>query len=309
MFADLRFRLRALFNRRAMEQELDEELAAHIERETEKYVRQGMPRTEALRRARLAFGGIDRIKDDTRDVRGTAMLETIAQDLRYAWRGLRSRPGFTGAVVVTLGLGIGANTAMFGIVDRLLFRPPAFLRDADRVHRVFAQYVWNGESRTDGSHSFLRFTELTTVPSLDGTVAYDQRHIDVGMRDDAQELTIATTSATLFDFFSVRPVLGRFFTPDEDKAPSGTQVVVLGHDFWRSKFAGSSDVLGKSLHVGAIPYTIIGVAPRGFTGFSEGEAPVAYVPITAFAYARTQDYPANHNWTWLLMYARRRPGV
>ena len=185
MLSDLRFRLRALFNRRAMEQELDEELAAHIERETEKYVRQGMERAEAARRARLAFGGIDRIKEDTRDVRGTAALETIAQDLRYAWRGLRSKPGFTAAVVVTLGLGIGANTAMFGVVDRLLFRSPPFLNDADRVHRVFEQYMWNGENRTEGSTSYKRFTDLT-VPSFDRTAVVSQRLLDVGTGADAQ---------------------------------------------------------------------------------------------------------------------------
>src|SRR5690242_2452711 len=122
MISELLFRLRALFRRDAMERELDDELRFHLERETEKLMRLGLSRDDATRQARLTFGGIERIKDDTRDARGIALLETIAQDLRYAARGLRAKPGFTAAVVLTLGLGIGANAAMFGLVDRLMFR-------------------------------------------------------------------------------------------------------------------------------------------------------------------------------------------
>ena len=106
MLADLRFRLRALFDRKAMERELDDELRFHLERETEKLVRAGIPRAEAMRRARVAFGGMDRIKDDARDARGVAMIDSALQDLRYAWRGLTSKPGFTLAIVLTLGLGV-----------------------------------------------------------------------------------------------------------------------------------------------------------------------------------------------------------
>src|SRR5215207_7622783 len=135
--SDLRYRFRALFRRKTVERELHEELEFHIEHEARKLQATGLSPDDALRQARLAFGGVERIKDDTRDTRGISWLETFAADVRYAIRGLRARPAFTAAVVLTLGLGIGANVAMFGIVDQLLLRTPSYLRDADRVHRVY----------------------------------------------------------------------------------------------------------------------------------------------------------------------------
>ncbi len=124
-FSDLQYRFRALFSRSAVEQEMDEELRFHLQREAEKLMADGFPAAEAMRRARVAFGGVESVKEASRDGRGLALLETIAQDLRYAIRSLRRNPGFTIGVILTLGLGIGANAAMFGIVDRLLFRTPA----------------------------------------------------------------------------------------------------------------------------------------------------------------------------------------
>ena len=156
LWSDLRYRTRALFRRPALEQELDDELRFHIDREAEKLMRQGMPDAEARRRATLAFGGIDRIKDDSRDKRGTLLIETTLQDLRYAIRGLRARPVFTAGVMLTLGLGIGANAAMFGIIDRLLFRAPQYMRDAESVHRVYLTWKSGNEQRVDRNLQFPR---------------------------------------------------------------------------------------------------------------------------------------------------------
>ncbi len=309
MLSDLRFRLRAIFDRRNLEQELDDELRSHLEHETEKLIRRGIAPHEAARRARLAFGGLDRIKEDARDARGVAVLDAIMQDLRYAWRGLRARPGFTAAVVLALGLGIGANTAMFGIVDRLLFRPPPYLVDADRVHRIFTRYVWNGELATDGSLAYRRFQELSAGSAFDLHAVISERRTPIGTGLEARELPVAAISATMFDLFSARPVIGRFFTPDEDRVPSGTSVAVLGHAFWQTSFGGRNDVVGSPLYVGTTIYTIIGVAPEDFVAFSEQGVPAVFVPVTTVAFARQPDYFQHFQWSWLSMYARRKPGV
>jgi len=123
LLSDVRYRLRALFARATVEQELDDELRLHIEREAEKYERQGMSHDAARRRARLDFGGVEQMKEASRDMRGTARLESVGRDLRYAIRSLRNRPAFTLTVIATLALGIGANTAIFTLVDALVLRP------------------------------------------------------------------------------------------------------------------------------------------------------------------------------------------
>src|SRR5437868_8972184 len=119
-----------------------------------------MKTEDASRHARIAFGGIERVKDESRDARGVALVDAMSQDLRYAIRGLRAKPGFTAAVVLTLGLGIGANAAMFGVVDRLMFRSPTYLRDASHVHRVYLSYTTSGKETTDNSFSYTNFRDL-----------------------------------------------------------------------------------------------------------------------------------------------------
>jgi predicted permease len=293
-----------------MERELDDELRFHLEHEAQKHVLAGLSRAEAERRARIAFGTLDHIKDDARDVRGVAMIDALWQDLRYAWRGLRTRPGFTTAVVLTFGLGIGANAAMFGVVDRLLFRPPAHLMSADRVHRVFTSYVWDGEERTDRNYAYTRYTDfMRTTTSFDVMAAYGDRTQAVGVGQNAREMMVQAASASMFELFDARPVLGRFFTASEDRVPTGSQVAVLSYGLWQSTYGGTADVLGKTIQIGPQVYNIIGVAPPAFVGVTEGVTPVAFIPITAAAAARGGDYYRTYNWSWLEIIARRKPGV
>jgi predicted permease len=310
MWSDLKFRLRALFRRGVMERELDDELRFHLEREIEKHMRARHTRAEAERRAKLEFGGVDRIKDETRDVRGVGWIDAVMQDVRYGWRVLRARPGFTGAVVLTLGLGVGANTAMFGVVDRLLFRPPAFLLSPERVHRVYVHYLWNGESRQDRILTYRTYRDLSAqTSSFDAQAAFAYRDLAIGSGEDTRMQVVAAVTASLFDFFDARPVLGRFYTAQEDSPPVGERVAVLGYGYWQAAFGGRADVLGRQLFVGAAVYTVIGVAPRDFVGITEGAAPAVFVPVTAAGYARTPDYADNYGWSWLEVIMRRKPDV
>ena len=136
LWSDIRYRVRALMRRDTVERELHDELRFHLEREAEKHMAIGASPNDAKRWARRAFGSVPNAAEASRDVRGTVIIETALQDIRYTIRGLRALPGFTLGVVLTLGLGIGANAAMFGVVDRMLFRAPDYLRDADGVHRI-----------------------------------------------------------------------------------------------------------------------------------------------------------------------------
>ena len=310
MLADLRYRLRALFQRGALERELDAELRFHLEHEVEKLMRKGVPRPEAERRARIAFGGVERIKDDARDARGVAMLDSLAQDVRYAARGLRSRPGFAAAVVMTLALGIGASTAMFGVIDRLLFRPPAYLADAGRVHRVYVRYTWNGEERVERSFSYRRYAELRDgTTSFDRVVAIGYRQLALGTGDESRVMNVAVASASLFDLFDAAPVVGRFFVASDDRTPAGAPVAVLGHAFWKARYGNDSSVVGKPIHVGSQILTIIGVAPEAFVGVTEDAAPAVFIPMTTFSSSRGDGYFQNHNWSWIELLARRTTGV
>lgn len=315
LWSDLRYRCRALFRRGAVEAELDQELRFHLERETEKYVREGIPRDEAVRRARVAFGSVDVVKEESRDGRGLALLEHVGQDLRYALRSLRRSPAFTLGVTLTLAFGIGANAAMFGIVDRLLFRAPPLLRESDTVHRVYLNWTYRGDRSAEGTYQYTRYLDLRRLThSFSDWAAFSNRTLPVGTGPDARELTVGTVSASFFDFFDAQPVLGRFFTAAEDSIPVGATVAVLGYGYWQTHLGGRTDVLGQPIMIETTNYTIIGVAPREFQGLPDQSVPAVYIPITTYAGTfmngrRVPGYYTTYNWGWLSAIARRRPGV
>lgn len=322
LWSEVRHRFRALVRRDAVERDLDEELRFHLDRESEKYVRRGASRDAARRYATLAFGGVERIKDDTRDARGIEVAERIVQDARYALRSLRSRPLFGVVVIATLALGVGVNAAMFGVVDRLLFRAPAYLRDPGSVNRVYVTWT------TDRGRGWLRIADYAEFAdfarwsrSVSQIAAFCHYFsLAVGTGDDLKESPIGIVSASLFDFFDARPVVGRFFTAQEDSVPAGALVAVLGYDYWQRQYAGRRDVLGSTLAIGRATYTVIGVAPKGFEGISDRQPPVAFIPVAAYSSGRSDnarlarlaqphEWWQNYDSEWLEILVRRRPGV
>jgi predicted permease len=310
LWSDLRYRLRAVFRRDVVERELDDELRFHVEREAEKYVRAGILPDEATRRARIAFGGVDRIKDDTRDARGVALLDVLARDLRYTARGLRLSPGFTIAVVVTLVLGIGATSGIFSVVDRLMFRPPAMLRDAASVSRVYLAFDYRGSRITDPSVEYRRYLDLSEWTSSFSQVGvFSMGRIAVGTGQDVSEEAIGRASASLFDFFDARPVIGRFYSSQEDALPAGERVAVLGYSAWQRRYNGRRDVIGTKLDLESETFTIIGVAPEGFGGMDNDASPLAWIPATAYAALRRPGFYNGYSWGWLHMVVRRKPGI
>jgi predicted permease len=243
--------------------------------------------------------------------------ESFAQDIRYAVRGLRARPGFTIAVVLTLALGIGANAAMFSVVDQLLFRAPPMLREPALTHRVYLTSTWRGKEFTGGGIQYARFVDITNLTkSFTRTAAFFNRNMAIGEGLDAREMQVAATSAAFFGFFDAPPAAGRYYTAAEDTPPTGTPVAVLSYGLWQTQFGGRADAIGQSIQISSTRYTIIGVAPQGFVGLWPDAPPAAFIPITAYGNElgeqlrlRGENWWSTYHWTWSQMIAERKPGV
>jgi len=242
-------------------------------------------------------------------------LESLKQDLSYAIRGLRMKPGFTIAVVATLGLGIGANAAMFGIVDRLLFRPPELMKDPGTAHRVYSYQTFRGTERLC-CNQFARYKDVERwTTSFSSVAAYSQRDLAVGVGEASREMHIGVVSASFFGFFDAPPELGRYFTAAEDSTPDGTPVAVLSHAMWETQYGRHRDVLGSRIQIGSVLYTVIGVSPPGFVGLWADKPPAAFIPITTYGSAQAQSMKfkrawwTTYSWGWMSVMVRRKPGV
>src|SRR5215510_7496070 len=241
------------------------------------------------------------------------MIDVLRQDVRYTLRGLRRTPAFTITVMLTLGLGIGANVAMFSVTDRLMFRPFPYLRDPSSVHRVYLQTTIRGKTATRSIMPYRRYLELRgATTSFAQYAGFTEWRLAVGAGDATRERQVAGVNASFFDFFEAPPVLGRYFGAAEDSVPRGANVSVVGYGYWMTELGGRN-VLGQRLQVGPLLTTIIGVAPKGFVGVSEGEAPAVFLPITTLAYGvnqgDAQSFAVKYNWDWMYVMARRKPGV
>ncbi|MDB4875011.1 MAG: permease [Gemmatimonadetes bacterium] len=242
-------------------------------------------------------------------------LESLKQDISYAIRGLRTKPGFTIAVVATLGLGIGANAAMFGIVDQLLFRPPALIKDAATTHRIYTYQTFRGTEGSGDVGRYARYVDLTKwTHSFSRTAGYTMRDLAVGVGDAAREMHVGAVSASFFEFFNAPPALGRYFTAAEDRTPEGAPVAVLSYAMWQAQYGGRHDVLGSKIQIGPIIYTVIGVSAPGFVGLWADRPPAAFIPITSYAagvgvQVKGATWWTTYSWGWMSMMAQRKPGV
>ncbi|MBL8984161.1 MAG: ABC transporter permease [Gemmatimonadetes bacterium] len=241
-------------------------------------------------------------------------LAALTQDIGYALRGLRRSPAFTATVVLTLGLGIGANTAIFGIVDRLMFRPFPGLRDPGSVHRVYTTSTFREQTRTGGVSQYTTFLDLQRHSrSFEASAGYSSPMLAVGSGADSRERRVGVVSASFFSFFDVAPVRGRFFLDAEDRTPVGAPVSVISHAYWQTELGGR-DVIGQPLQVWNIHTTIVGITPPGFVGIFDADPPAVYIPITTYAGNNPNmrdrtEYYTRYNWGWMEMMVRRKPGV
>jgi predicted permease len=242
--------------------------------------------------------------------------EVLWYDTRYALRGMRRRPGFTAMIVVTLTLGIGANTIMFGMLDQLLLRPPAHIVDANRVVLMHVGKRGDSEPQTTQAYVFSTMMKEAVPDFADVAVATPtsvvrRQYFPVGRGPTATRAAGALVSGNYFSLLGVRPAVGRFFLPDEETVENAQKLAVLGYGYWERQFGGRGDVLGKTIEVGTERYTIVGVAPRGFTGTELRDVDL-WLPITAangLRFAKAADWSTSTNSQWLLVLARLKPGV
>ncbi len=314
------FRL-PLSSRPAVSADVDDEICAHLEARIHQLVQDGMPPDEARRVALQRFGDVETTR---RAMRGSAQryairlrrrdrLSGIAQDARNTLRQLTRSPGVTAVIIITLGLGIGATAMMFGLVDRLLFRPPAHVRDPGALGRLYTSHL-DGESQAidQDEVSYLRYTQLRDgAREVADVAAMAGASVIVGRGATSSRVAARFVSANFWTVLGVKPALGRFFGKDEDQPPDGSNVVVLGNAYWRITVGADSNVLGRQLDIGTRRFTVIGVAPPDFHGVTPARVDV-WLPVTTRR-ARDRNLPADwyakNNLWWLELVARLRPGA
>jgi predicted permease len=259
MLNDLLYRLRAVVRRDAVEGELNEELRFHFDNEVEKYMRQGMAREEALRRARMAFGGSEQIKEDCREARGTGFVETSAQDVRYALRQLGSNPGFAIVIILTLALSIGANSAIFSVISSVLLKSLPYPQP-ERIVRLFLTNAIY--PRFPLNHFDFRDYRARSK-SFDSMAIYTRGDMQLsGSSAEPVRLYGFQVTSGFFRVLGLHPQLGSEFDRNAE-LPGNGQQVILSDRIWRSRFGADRGIVGRKITLNAQPFTVVGVMPAG----------------------------------------------
>ena len=265
--------LRALIGKTRAEQELDAELRGFLDAAVEQNVRTGMSREAAVRSARLQLGSPEAVKDHVRDVGWESLVESMWQDVRYAVRSLRKAPGFTTVAVLTLSLGIGANTAIFSVIQALLLRPLPVPR-ADELVQLF---LVRPEQRPANAFSYPFVKALAGRREIfDGVFGF----VATTMTVDLDQADGAWVTGEYYDTLGLVPAAGRLLTPDDDR-PGAAPVVVITDGYWKRRFGGDPSAIGRTIRVYGAPVTIVGVTAQGFTGTTVGQVADLTLPLGA----------------------------
>jgi putative ABC transport system permease protein len=289
---------RNLFRKSRKEQELADEIRAHLEMLIELKIREGLGPAEARRAALIELGGEEQVKESVREMRTGHQLETWWQDLRYAMRVMRRTPGFTLIAILTLMLGIGANSAIFSVVNAVLMRSLPY-RDPDRLVLLSYHRASEGVSAAT-ARSFVRWRIQTR--SFEQISGYRTSIVDLTGSGEPEQLEAGIISADLFATLGLTPALGRAFTPDEDAA-GGPLAVILSDGLWRRHFGADPQVIGRALTIGGQSRTIVGIMPPGFPFLKEAEL---WLPL---ALNLTEELKPQGPTFRMNVLARLKPGI
>ena len=258
MFKRLGRRFRALAGGATLDRQMDQELQFHLDLETNRLVQQGLPPDEARTRALRTFGGVEKVREECREARRTSWADTLGRNTRYAWRALRRQPGYVAAVIVTLGLGIGANTAMFSVIDGVLLKPLPY-PGSDRLVLIKEAAPLAGQDEVGVSIREL-YDYREQLKDFDGLVEFHSMSFDLINRGEPDRVSTGVVSANFFDVLRVRPVLGRTFVASDEKH-GAEAVLVLSYEYWQTRFAGDPKIIGQVFEMNDRPHTVVGVLP------------------------------------------------
>jgi predicted permease len=305
-------RLRNVIRPQRLDEDLADEIQDHIERRAASMRANGLAPDEAQRQAAISFGNITKLNEQSRDVRLWAALESMLQDVRYAWRGMRKNPAFAITAVLSLGLAIGANTAIYSIVDAAMLRPLP-VPEPDRLVALAwpdFEVPGGGTPQEQDAFSYPVYQQFRVAAGNSAHLAlftYPQRVEAQGPKPDAplEKVIRQFVSGDSFSILRVPPALGRLFSNEDDRIPGGHPVAVLSHDYWRRRFHADPAVVGQSLRIEGKVYSIIGVAREGFFGIEPGKFIDVWLPVMMY----DKEAFSELGWTWLHVVGRLAPGA
>jgi putative ABC transport system permease protein len=300
-------RLHALLRHSELDRGLNAEVRFHIEMETEKNIRLGMSAKEARLKALRSFGPMEKHKEEARDARGISWLETFAADLRYGARALLKHPGYTLLAVLTLGLGIGANTAIFSVINGVLLKPLPY-EHGDRLVVLQQSAPLSGRRNTGVAIAEYFDYRERAADVFDGLVEYHQMNFDLINRGEPDRVNTGVVSANFFDLLGIKPIVGRTFVASDDEH-GAEPVLVLSYSYWKTKFGGDPNIIGQVFEMNDRPHRVIGVLPNVPHYPQENDL---YMPVLAcpFRAAAENNIARNRRaFSALSVFGRLKPGV
>src|SRR5216684_223246 len=301
-------RLTAIFRRRGLEDDMNEELCSHLEMAVELNLCKGMSAEEARREAHREFGGIEQTKELYRDQRGLPMIETTLQDLRFGFRMLRRSPGFSILAILCLTLGIGANAAVFSWVEGILFRPYPAVTHQEQLLAL------TGTARGESGPTDISWPDLVDLQRsctlVDAFIVNKIMGTTLSIGDRAERTIGSIVSANYFDAIGVHPLLGRGFEPGEDTGRNAHPMTVISYQLWQGRFKGDPQIIGKTQRLNGVMHTIVGVTPEGFYGTFVGWGMQFWVPASMEETFEAGGYKLEDRGArWIEAYVRLKPGV
>jgi predicted permease len=300
-----------LFRRNRLEHDLARELHDHLERRADALRKSGLSESEARRQAAIEFGGVAQSQEEVRETWFWRWLDIALADLRYAARTLRHAPGFTAAAVLSLALGIGANAAIFSLVDQALLRLLP-VEAPDRL--VLLDWKGNQIGSAWGSTNLLSYPLCVDLKQqvrfFEGVFCRHPTNVYLSTGQQARSVRSEIVSGSYFSVLRVRPALGRLIDETDDQRPGAHPVVAISHDYWMNQLGGAPDVVGRKVLINNHPMTVIGVAAAGFRGVDVGYVPAVWIPIMMKRQATPEfDELFNRRALWTHVFARLQPGV